>query len=334
MTYNIPNTNASFIATKDRKTELQYFHRKRRSPTEPSLFAEGNEIRPNESTRWLGVFFDRSLRFRHHIKKACERSVAITSHLKRLQSTTRGISPLLLRQALQGVALPTLLYGAETWFSKGTSKSTIAKIQLRMNDAARAAFPVYRTTPVPALLREVGWGPALAWLERLHDRLAVRVASADPQHPLRKRWNTTHMNWVRQRVSPELSTDTIIPPWMPSREATLKSIGAVGRTIGKLEFKRWQATCSPLDLFVFSDGALIENRSGAGYAIYRGLTQQIHQGSLPLGTSAEVYDAEIRGATDGLAAALHSPMARFALTTKRLLSGSNLTLLHQAARNL
>ncbi|KAI1002061.1 hypothetical protein K3495_g6142 [Podosphaera aphanis] len=53
-----------------------------------------------------------------------------------------------------------------------------------MNDAARAALPVYCTTPVSALLREVGWGPALAWLERLHDRLAVRVASANPQHPL------------------------------------------------------------------------------------------------------------------------------------------------------
>ncbi|KAI0995175.1 hypothetical protein K3495_g13006 [Podosphaera aphanis] len=121
---------------------------------------------------------------------------------------------------------------------------------------------------------------------------------------------------------------------MPSREVTLKSIGAVGRTIGKQEFKQSQATCPPLDLFVFSDRALIENRSGAGYVIYRGLTQQIHQGSLPLGTSAEVYDAEILGATEGLAAALHSPMARFALTTKRLLSGSNLTLLYQAARNL
>ncbi|KAI0991576.1 hypothetical protein K3495_g16611, partial [Podosphaera aphanis] len=34
-----------------RKTELQYFHRKRRSPTEPSLYAEGNEIRPNDFTR-------------------------------------------------------------------------------------------------------------------------------------------------------------------------------------------------------------------------------------------------------------------------------------------
>ncbi|KAI0995451.1 hypothetical protein K3495_g12728 [Podosphaera aphanis] len=99
---------------------------------------------------------------------------------------------------------------------------------------------------------------------------------------------------------------------MPSREAILKFIGTVGRTIGKQGFKSWQATCPPLELFAFSDGALIENRSGAGYVIYRGLTQQIHQGSLPLGTSTEVYDAEIRRATEGLAAALHSPIARFA----------------------
>ncbi|KAI0994474.1 hypothetical protein K3495_g13707, partial [Podosphaera aphanis] len=58
-------------------------------------------------------------------------------------------------------------------------------------------------------------------------------------------------------------------------------------------------------------------RAGAGYSIYRGLTQKIGQGSLPLGSSAEVndaevYDAEVAGATAGLSAALTNPMAYYA----------------------
>ncbi|KAI0994854.1 hypothetical protein K3495_g13328, partial [Podosphaera aphanis] len=57
------------------KTELQYFHRKQGSPAKPSLFVEEAEISPNNVTRWLGIFFDRALRFRHHITKACSRSL-------------------------------------------------------------------------------------------------------------------------------------------------------------------------------------------------------------------------------------------------------------------
>ncbi|KAI0997006.1 hypothetical protein K3495_g11177 [Podosphaera aphanis] len=70
----------------------------------------------------------------------------------------------------------------------------------------------------------------------------------------------------------------------------------------------WNST----HLFVFLDGALIEDRAGAGYSIYRGLTQKVGQGSLALGSSAEVYDAEVAGASAGLSAALTNPMAYYA----------------------
>ncbi|KAI1005470.1 hypothetical protein K3495_g2746 [Podosphaera aphanis] len=270
------------------KTELQYFHRKRGSPMESSLFADGVEIRPNDVTHWLGVFFDRGLKFQNHIKKACERSLAIIRNLKRISLTTRGIRPLSLRQTLQGAAFATIFYGAETWYSNNTPKDFLARIQLRINDAARAALPVYRTTPVPALLSEIGWGLARAWLDQIHDRLTIRTVSADPQHPLCR-----------------LAGDTIPPPWSRSKEETLSAIGAVGRAAGAQAFKNWQAT-PPLDLFVFLDGALIEDRAGAGYPIYRGLTQKVGQGSLPLGSSAEVA-----GATAGLSAALTNPMAYY-----------------------
>lgn len=222
------------------------------------------------------------------------------------------MSPLLLRQALQGAAFATLLYGAETWYSEGTPKALVLRIQQRMNDAARAALPVYRTTPIAVLLRETGWGPAKAWLERIHDRLALRTAAADPRHPLRRRWNSSRMCGIRQRISPELSEDNIPPPWEAGRDECLEKIGAVGRTAGVYSFTQWYARQSMMDLFVFSDGALIENQAGAGYSIRRGMNHEIARGTIPLGASAEVYDAEISGATEGLEAALHNPMAFYA----------------------
>lgn len=39
----------------------------------------------------------------------------------------------------------------------------------------------------------------------------------------------------------------------------------------------------------------------------------VGQGSLPLGSSAEVYDAEVAGATEGLYTAHKNPMAHYAL---------------------
>ena len=67
-----------------------------------------------------------------------------------------------------------------------------------------------------------------------------------------------------------------------------------------------------IDLFIFSDGASIEDRAGAGYSIRRGTYHEIGCGTIPLGISAEVYDAEIVGATEGLAAAIRNPMAFYA----------------------
>ena len=294
------------------KTELQYFHRKR-STDEPPIQANNICIKPNHSTRWLGIVFDRKLTFQEHIRQATVRAGRITDQVKRLCGATFGANPRLLRQAVQGCAFTTLLYGAETWFARNSAKSATGKIQIAMNRAARAVLPAYRTTPVPALLRETGWAPAGAWLERIHDRLTVRVAAADPQHPLRQRWNSTRFRWIRARLDIERSGWTLPPPWI-SPDSGLKkaNVGAVGREHGLLTFTAWEQQIQPLDLVVYSDGALQNGFAGAGYCIFGGRHALIAQGSLPLGPTAEAYDAEIIAALEGLRAALANPMARHA----------------------
>ena len=86
----------------------------------------------------------------------------------------------------------------------------------------------------------------------------------------------------------------------------------IGRAAGVNSFNKWFTRQSLFDLFVFSDGSLIEDQAGAGYSIWRGLIHEVACGTIPLGVSAEVYDAEIFGATEGLAAALQNPMAFYA----------------------
>ena len=104
---------------------------------------------------------------------------------------------------MQGCAFARLLYGAKTWYVKNTTKLAIGKYQTTINRAAGAILPVYKTTPVPVLLQESGWAPAIAWLDRIRDRLAVRIAATDSQHPLRCRWDNARFRWIRARQDVE-----------------------------------------------------------------------------------------------------------------------------------
>ena len=168
-----------------------------------------------------------------------------------------------------------------------------------MNRAARAVLPAYETTPVPALLREAGWAPGGAWLERIHDRLTVRVAAADPQHPLRQRWNSTRFCWICARLEIEWCGWALSPPWNPPDSGLKKAdVGAVGRKHGLLTFTAWEQQIWPLDPVVYSDGALQNGCAGAGYCIFRGRHALIDKGSFPLGPIAEAYDAEIIAALE------------------------------------
>lgn len=306
------------------KTELQYFHRKRRY-VEPSIDLANHSIAANDCTKWLGVFFDRKLQFKEHLSKARIRARQVTDHLKQLCGTTFGASPVLLRQAVEACAFSTLLYGAETWYSKSTTQQAIGQLQVAMNRGARAVLPVYRTTPSAALIRESGWGTAEAWLNRLRNRYTVRVAAADPDHPLRRRWNTTRFRWIRQDIDVELTLPTSEPPWhIFDRDRLRQEVGAVGRQAGPGVFEHWlNNSTNPLDLTIYSDGSMDgDNSAGAGFIIFRGHGQDkelVHHGIIPLGQTAEVYDAEIVGAVEGLRAAVQSPWSPFQGNVKLIL---------------
>ncbi|POS81939.1 hypothetical protein EPUL_005681, partial [Erysiphe pulchra] len=173
-----------------------------------------------------------------------------------------------------------------------TSEWAINQVQISMNRAARAVLPVYKTIQLPVLLRETGWGPARAWLDRIHDHLAARITVTDPEHPLRHLWQYSHMNWVRRRQNLE--------------------IRAVRRLDGLDSFNQWSKRRNPLDLTVYSDGS--RNEHGcieAVYCVYRG-SQEIISHKIPLYRTVEIFDAEIIGALEGLRAACTHMMSRYA----------------------
>lgn len=300
------------------KTELQYFSPGRRKEPELPIVAGDLIVQPNKVTRWLGLFFDRSLRFKEHLRRVSIRARAATDHIKRLVGCSYGTEAALLRQAIQGTALATLFYGAETWFNNRTPIANLSTVQKAINRAARAVLPVYCTTPIPALLRETGWAPAVAWLERIHDRYAARTAVADLTHPVRARWGRPAIRWIRRRQALQATPPQRFPPWEPfDRARARQAIAAVGRRTaqaltGREATNKWLAERPLLDLTVYSDGALRDGRAGAGFCVLRGPTTQVASGAVGLGQLAVVYDAEVLAAVLGLTAALNNPCAQYA----------------------
>ncbi|POS83535.1 hypothetical protein EPUL_006693 [Erysiphe pulchra] len=92
----------------------------------------------------------------------------------------------------------------------------------------RAVLPVSKTTPVAAVLCEIGWGPATTWLERFHDHLAIRVAAADLSHPLCKRWKR-HLTFSRLDVETTLSFPLALRRPHGTKKVELKSRIASGK---------------------------------------------------------------------------------------------------------
>ena len=55
-----------------------------------------------------------------------------------------------------------------------------------------------------------------------------------------------------------------------------------------------------------------EGGAGSAYCIYRGPNSEVTNANIPLGRTAEVFDAEIIGAVEGLKAAMAHRMAKYA----------------------
>ncbi|PGH15624.1 hypothetical protein AJ80_05489 [Polytolypa hystricis UAMH7299] len=120
---------------------------------------------------------------------------------------------------------------------------------------------------------------------------------------------SSRFRWIRRGL-PDLETANWapLPPWgRPDWDATRREIGAVGRGTGHGTFVGWRAQRFPLDVIVYSDGSRDDQgNAGAGYTVRRG-PDCLVEGTVPLGRTAEVYDAEITAAVEGARAVFKDP---------------------------
>ncbi|EFY94003.1 Ribonuclease H domain protein [Metarhizium robertsii ARSEF 23] len=183
------------------------------------------------------------------------------------------------------------------------------------NDASRCHAPRKRHTAGCQLL------------EARRIRFSARIKSLDPAHPLVKRTIEAEPLPIVKGIKlkyqlPEKPfptrlrrTDNLLPrcqrPVLLPRKYASEPLPPL-QTAAKKEaaegFNAWLESVSPLTVIVYSDGSLSEKgAAGYGFTIHQN-GRSLRQGAGRLGP-AEVFDAEVRGALDGLKAALRLPQS-------------------------
>lgn len=187
-----------------KKTELIHFTRAKDKRTAPPIHPPGFDFRIEQTDepalRWLGVWFDRRLTFRQHVKKRAAAAIAVAHHIKGLSNTVHGPPAASLRKAVSACIIPVLTYGAEAWYpgltkppsnrAKERNKDVSTRIQGHLEDigralkvAMRAILPVWRTTPSKTLYRDSGLPTAEVALETCRMRMAFRTKASTNTTP-------------------------------------------------------------------------------------------------------------------------------------------------------
>ncbi|KAI0995243.1 hypothetical protein K3495_g12938 [Podosphaera aphanis] len=309
--------NRNGLSLAENKMEILHLHRTRQ--LSPSITINGIVRDANPTVKWLGVL-DTKLSFKAHVQVWSAKTQRISTHIRQLGNTNRGIPTAFLRTAALAVALPVLLYGAEVWwrghtYSRGgrqtstRSQNLVDLVSRALVTLARAILPVYRTTPTAALLREVWLKPAPILLEEMRLRSALRVAAADIFHPTVRRA-------IDSRAQTRLTEKLKLVSPFPRPQVLVTSYKApFNRSRADLSAEEFLERIRALpqwDILVFSDGSKQKDGSaGAGAAVFhRDIT--LAEVRVPLGPDFEVYDSEIISVLAGLKAAVAAPSTHLA----------------------
>ena len=328
------------------KMELMHFSNKRRSTAPLLHIREGRTLTPittadkagqQPALKWLGVWFDKKLRFRRHVSERVAKARKVAGHIRSLARTKDGPPASSLRKAVITCVLSSALYGTEAWYAgklkpaqtgpqdkevKAKIGGLTRMIQSAITLAARGVLPAWRTVPITTLIRDSGLPSAEVALEDSRARFAYRIQSADKEHPLTKRipFMPTRVN-ERPRPS-KIQTAAALLPKAPRPELRAPyyspncledPTNGVAKEMAAEAFKLWWATLPTGDITVFSDGSEQWKDGihgvGYGYAVYQNC-KKLEDGLGSIHEVSHVFDAEAIGAWKGLQAALRNPSSR------------------------
>jgi hypothetical protein len=177
------------VAFDDAKTELMHFVSSNSFEDVKKkvvCLPNGTKVVPEETLRWLGVWLDRKLSFKHHVNTKLASAGRSLSALSRLSTTEKGLTVKAIRQLYLSCVVPISDFGSEVWW-KGQQKGQqhfIDKLQKLQNKASRTILGAFRTTPIDAMNAEAALLPPDLRLDAAQRRYALRILTLDEHHPV------------------------------------------------------------------------------------------------------------------------------------------------------
>ncbi|KAI1006775.1 hypothetical protein K3495_g1438 [Podosphaera aphanis] len=144
--------NDNAVAFDIEKSEVVQFSGRHRE--EPVGIQIGHtRIEPAEHIRWLGVYLDSRLSFKHHVATWCGKALKVAHHMRRLNPVLRGAAPSPLVAAVSSCVVPVATFGADVWWpglTRPTARGNVTPttthlcslIEKSVHLALRAALPV------------------------------------------------------------------------------------------------------------------------------------------------------------------------------------------------
>ena len=193
------NTGFNFSLT---KTCAMHFCRIYNLHNDPELFLGGHQLPFVESTRFLGLTFDRSLTWRHHIRNLQSRCVSPINLLRTLSGTSWGADRICLIRLYRALVRSLLDYGSIVYGS--AAPSTLRPINSVHNAGIRISTGALRTSRIECLLAEAGEPPLSRRRDILLATYGAKISSL-PNHPTHKAMlkPTLHSSYALRRSLPK-----------------------------------------------------------------------------------------------------------------------------------
>src|SRR5258708_11783746 len=178
------------------KTEIFDFYR-HKSPCDIPPLDLGFSLPPLSSKctwRYLGIYFDRQLTFKEHVKFYTTKSISAAKCMRILGNSVRGLTPKLKRLLYISCILPVATYGLRCWYNpkKRGIKGLIKLLRNTHRVGSLWVTGAFRTSPVGAVAALSGLMPMHLTLRKLFERSIPRLTTLHRGHPVLSHLHKRH----------------------------------------------------------------------------------------------------------------------------------------------
>ena len=253
----------------------------------PTLSLPGTEVKPTESTKYLGIILDQSLLWKEQLAYAIGKGSKWASQIHRLARPSWGLTPRSASKLYIGVALPRILYGLDIWCNtpqaakqgrKPPKPIAYRKLASVQREGALAITGGYRTSPTDALNAHAALLPMHLRLGKVKHRMALRLASLPSTHPLNKQLRAAARRRVRRHKAPlhgaaeSLGLDPDAIETIPVAKVNPAHKGKLPFKISIAPSKEQSKTDNQRvseEIRVLTDGSIHNNQVGAAAVLLR-----------------------------------------------------------------